>query len=127
MSIRIHVKNNHAGPHTFPSTPESEPVFTITRERFDLAARDYPELAGGLDVFVDWDTDHWQESMRDAEILLTWNLPTQNLAQVAPKLKWIHCIGAGVEGKVCGPAWLFLMCSRMLIRFPRFPLPTAHR
>ena len=35
--------------------------------------------------------------MQDTEVLLTWNLPTKNLAQVAPKLKWIHCIGAGVE------------------------------
>ena len=105
MSIRIHVKNNHAGPHTFPSTPESEPVFTITRERFDLAARDYPELAGGLDVFVDWDTDHWAESMADAEVLLTWDLPTEDLAAVAPKLKWIHCIGAGVE-HLCPMDWV---------------------
>ncbi len=105
MSIRIHVKNNHAGPHTFPSTPESEPVFTITRERFDLAARDYPEFAAGLDVFVDWDTDHWAESMADAEVLLTWDLPTEGLAEVAPKLKWIHCIGAGVE-HLCPMDWV---------------------
>ena len=28
---------------------------------------------------------------------MTWNLPTENLAEVAPNLKWIHIIGAGVE------------------------------
>ena len=35
--------------------------------------------------------------MKTSDILLTWNLPTNNLEQIAPKLKWIHCIGAGVE------------------------------
>ena len=97
MTMRLHIKNNHAGPDTFPSTPESEPVFTISMEKYREAAAAYPTLAGQLDVFVDWDTDHWVESMRDTEILLTWDLPTENLAEIAPKLKWIHCIGAGVE------------------------------
>jgi len=98
MSIKLHIKNNHAGPDTFPSTPESEPVFTISMEKYRHTAAQFPALAEQLDVFVDWDTDHWVESMRDAEVLLTWNLPTENLAEVAPKLKWIHCIGAGVLG-----------------------------
>ncbi len=97
MTLRIHVKNNRAGPHTFPPTPESEPVFTITREKFDAALADYPDLDGRLDATIDWDTDRWAESMRDAEILLTWDLPTADLAAIAPRLKWIHCIGAGVE------------------------------
>ncbi len=97
MSLRIHVKNNRAGPHTFPPTPESEPVFTITREKFAAALADYPDLDGKLDAVIDWDTDRWTESMRDAEILLTWDLPTDDLAAVAPRLRWIHCIGAGVE------------------------------
>ncbi|SVA90056.1 uncharacterized protein METZ01_LOCUS142910 [marine metagenome] len=35
--------------------------------------------------------------MTNTDILLTWNLPTSNLSELAPKLKWIHCIGAGVE------------------------------
>ncbi len=105
MTIRLHIKNNHAGPDTFPSTPESEAVFTISMQRYREAAAKYPKLAAGLDVFVDWDTEHWAESMADAEILLTWDLPTDNLATVAPKLKWIHCIGAGVE-HLCPMGWL---------------------
>jgi len=35
--------------------------------------------------------------MSSSDILLTWNLPTSNLSQIAPNLRWIHCIGAGVE------------------------------
>jgi phosphoglycerate dehydrogenase-like enzyme len=105
MSIKLHIKNNHAGADTFPSTPESEPVFTISIDKYQQVAQRYPELAPQLEVFVDWDTDHWVESMQDTEILLTWNLPTENLAEVAPKLKWIHCIGAGVE-HLCPMDWV---------------------
>ena len=105
MSIKLHIKNNHAGPDTFPSTPESEPVFTISMDKYQQAAQGFAQLAQQLEVFVDWDTDHWVESMRDAEILLTWDLPTANLAEIAPKLKWIHCIGAGVE-HMCPMDWV---------------------
>ena len=35
--------------------------------------------------------------MSSSDILLTWNLPTSNISQIAPNLRWIHCIGAGVE------------------------------
>ena len=41
--------------------------------------------------------DNFSESMKTSDILLTWNLPTNNLSKIAPNLKWIHCIGAGVE------------------------------
>jgi phosphoglycerate dehydrogenase-like enzyme len=95
--IKVHVKNNHFSPTTFPNTAEGEKVFTITRERFDQAAAQHADLASQLDVFIDWDSDHFVESMSDTEILLAWNLPTEKLATVAPKLKWIHIIGAGVE------------------------------
>lgn len=96
-TVKVHIKNNRAAPDTFPNTPEGEEVFTITRERYEAAAARYPEVAEHLEVFIDWDVDHFAESMATAEILLTWNFPTENLATVAPQLKWIHCIGAGVE------------------------------
>ena len=105
MSIKLHIKNNHAGPDTFPSTPESEPVFTISMDKYAEAAERFPDLAAQLEVFVDWDTDHWEESMAEAEVLLTWDLPTANLARLAPRLKWIHCIGAGVE-HLCPMDWV---------------------
>ena len=96
-SVKVHIKNNHAAPDTFPNTAEGEEVFTITRARFDAAAAAYPDVAEQLDVFIDWDTDNFETSMASAEVLLTWNFPTDRLAAVAPNLKWIHCIGAGVE------------------------------
>ena len=35
--------------------------------------------------------------MLNSDIMLTWNFPTSNLKKVAPNLKWIHCVSAGVE------------------------------
>ncbi len=95
--IKVHIKNNHHAPNTFPNTPSGEEVFTLTRERFDAAAAEFPEVAAKLDVLIDWDLDNFTASMATAEVLVAWNLPTENLAQVAPRLKWIHITGAGVE------------------------------
>ncbi|MBI6630847.1 D-2-hydroxyacid dehydrogenase [Pontibaca salina] len=97
MVMKVHVKNNRWAPGSFPNTPEGEEVFTITQERFDTALAKFSDMADQLSVKVDWDTDNFESSMQDAEVLLTWDLPVDNLAEIAPKLRWIHCIGAGVE------------------------------
>lgn len=104
-TIRVHVKNNRWAPGTFPNTPEGEEVFTITPERFNAALARFPALAGRIVPVIDWDTDHFASSMRVADVLLTWSFPTEDLAAVAPKLKWIHIIGAGVE-HLCPMDWL---------------------
>ena len=43
--LRVHVKNNHASPETFPPTKEGEAVFTITDARFQTACDKYPDIA----------------------------------------------------------------------------------
>ena len=40
-----------------------------------------------------------------AEVLVTWDLPTADLAEVAPNLRLIHIIGAGVE-HLCPLDWV---------------------
>ncbi len=97
MAIKVHIKNNRWAEGSFPNTPEGEEVFTITRGRFESAVAEFPDIADAIEVFIDWDSENFAASMKDAEVLLTWNLPTEDLGDVAPKLKWIHCIGAGVE------------------------------
>ena len=89
-SVKIHIKNNHASPDTFPPTPEGEAVFTITRERYEQCASRYSDVAHQLEVFIDWDLDNFAASMKSAEVLVTWDLPTENLREVAPNLRWIH-------------------------------------
>ncbi len=72
-------------------------MFTITRARIDAALEEFPDLVDQVRFVIDWDTDNFASSMSDADILLTWDLPTASLSSVAPRLRWIHCIGAGVE------------------------------
>ena len=94
---RVHIKNNHHRHDTFPNTAEGEEVFTITRDRFDAAAAAHPDVAAEIEATIDWDTENFNAHMASADALVTWDLPTENLAEVAPRLKWIHIIGAGVE------------------------------
>ena len=97
VKFKIHIKNNRWKEGSFPNTPEGEKVFTITNEHLKKSLIDFPHLEKKIETFIDWDEDNFSDSMKTSDILLTWNLPTNNLEQIAPKLKWIHCIGAGVE------------------------------
>jgi phosphoglycerate dehydrogenase-like enzyme len=84
---RLHIKNNRTGEETFRITPE----------RLAEARRRHPEISRHLDIIIDWDLDHFEASIASADALVTWDLPTQNLARLAPNLRWIHVIGAGIE------------------------------
>ena len=95
--IKIHVKNNHWAPGSFPTDVEGEKNFTISKDDFDKALEKLPELKEKIEIFIDWDEDNFSSSMLNSDILLTWNFPTVNLKKVAPNLKWIHCVSAGVE------------------------------
>ncbi len=103
--IRVHFKSNHADPDSFPPTIEGESVFAITKERFDNAIENYPDLKDKIEPIFDWDLDNFYESMKTAEVLVCWDLPTENLAEIAPNLRWIHIIGAGVE-HLCPMDWV---------------------
>ncbi|WP_324753902.1 D-2-hydroxyacid dehydrogenase [Roseovarius sp. Pro17] len=97
MKTKVHIKNNRWAPGSFPNTPEGEAVFTITQDRIDAVLADFPDIAEQLDFRVDWDTDNFEQSLSSADVLLTWDLPTEGLGNIAPNLRWIHCIGAGIE------------------------------
>ena len=95
--IKIHVKNNHWAPGSFPTDAEGEKNFTITKEHFDQALNNFPEIKEKVEIFVDWDEDNFKTSMENSDILVAWDFPTINLKKVAPNLKWIHVISAGIE------------------------------
>ena len=95
--IKIHIKNNHGRPGTFPCDLEGEKNFTITREHFEKALENVPVIKDKIEFFIDWDVDNFNSSMSNSEILLTYDFPTDNLKSIAPNLKWIHCTAAGVE------------------------------
>ena len=95
--VFVHVKNNRWTPGGFPNTPEGEEVFTISEDRFNATLASFPTLHGKVEALFDWDVDNFESSMAKADVLLTWDLPMSDLEKVAPSLRWIHCIGAGVE------------------------------
>jgi len=95
--VKIHVKNNHWAPGSFPTDAEGEKNFTITKDDFDRALEKFPEVKEKIEIFIDWDEENFNSSMSNSDILVAWNFPTSNLKKIAPNLKWIHCISAGVE------------------------------
>ena len=95
--IKIHVKNNHWAPGSFPTDVEGEKNFTITKEHFTQALNNFPEIKEKVEIFVDWDEDNFKTSLANSDILVAWDFSTINLKKVAPNLKWIHVISAGVE------------------------------
>ena len=95
--IKIHIKNNHGRPGTFPCDLEGEKNFTITKEHFEKALEKEHGIKEKIEFFIDWDEDNFNSSMSSSKILLTYDFPTTNLKQIAPNLKWIHCTAAGVE------------------------------
>ena len=83
----VHIKNNRDG----------EAVFRFTPERLAEALERNADVAPHVEARLDWDLDDFDRSMRTADALVAWDLPTENLAARAPNLKWIHIIGAGIE------------------------------
>jgi glyoxylate/hydroxypyruvate reductase A len=72
-------------------------VFWITPERWAAAARRHRAAARRLDARIAWDLDGFDEAMQTAEILIGWEFPRKDLAARAPRLRWIHLTGAGLE------------------------------
>ena len=95
--IKIHIRNNHWKEGFLPCDLEGEKHSTITKEEFEKGLNKYPEIRDKINYLVDWDEDNFISSMKDADILLGWQFPTENLSDIAPNLKWIHVSSAGVN------------------------------
>jgi phosphoglycerate dehydrogenase-like enzyme len=76
---------------------DSEMVFRITPARLAEALARSPDLAPRVDTSMDWGDENFDRAMRDADALIAWKPPADNLAKRAPRLKWIHTTGAGVD------------------------------
>ena len=95
--IKIHIRNNHWKEGFLPCDPEGEKHSTITSEEFEKGLSQYSEIKDKIEYLVDWDEDHYLSSMKEADVLLGWQFPTKNIREIAPNLKWIHVISAGVN------------------------------
>ncbi|MCX7160136.1 MAG: hypothetical protein NT176_13640, partial [Proteobacteria bacterium] len=80
-------------------------VFRMQKARITAAAKRNKDAAALVDVSCGQDLAGLQRWIGKANglvcssaNLLDKRFPLRNLAEVAPQLKWIHVIGAGVEG-----------------------------
>jgi len=87
QKLHVHIKNNRAGDLVFRTTPE----------RYAAAEKRHADVTPYIETCIDWDLDNFYPSMAHANVLMTWDLPTERIREWAPNLKWIHIIGAGVE------------------------------
>jgi len=95
--IKIHVRNNHWKEGFLPCDEEGEKHSTITKEEFEKGLVLYPEIRNKIEYLIDWDEDNYLSSMKETDILLGWQFPTENIREIAPNLKWIHVSSAGVN------------------------------
>lgn len=72
-------------------------VFWITPERWAAACRRHRGLARRLDGRIAWDLQGFEDAVQTAEILIGWEFPRKDLRERAPRLKWVHLTGAGLE------------------------------
>ena len=95
--IRIHIRNNHWKEGFLPCDLEGEKNSTITKDEFEKGLSQFPEIKDKIEYVVDWDEDNYISSMKEADVLLGWQFPTNNIREIAPNLKWIHVSSAGVN------------------------------
>lgn len=95
--IKIHIRNNHWKKGSLPCDLEGEINNTITEEIFENMLNKYSQIKDKVEYLVDWDDNNFISSMKEADILLGWNFPTNGLTDISPNLKWIHIISAGVN------------------------------
>jgi phosphoglycerate dehydrogenase-like enzyme len=85
--IRIHVENN----------PTNAEVYHVTPALFRKLLRKMPGMAAKIAVSFGDDPGKLDDKLREAEILLTGGFDASNLADRAPRLKWVQSTSAGVE------------------------------
>ncbi len=95
--IKIHIRNNHWKKGSLPCDLEGEKNSSVPKELFENFLNKHPKIKHKISYIVDWDDDNWKSSMKDADILLAWDFPTNDLSEIAPNLKWIHIVSAGVN------------------------------
>lgn len=85
--IHVHIENAR----------RSSRVFEITPDIYAAAAARHPAVAARVDPSFGYDLEDFDSAMRTAEVLIGWKFPREDLQRRAPRLRWIHLKGAGVE------------------------------
>lgn len=96
---------------TVLTAEDSLKVFRMTQERIDAALERFPEFKDKVNISItrtstsfendpSWNAEDYvkfRKGVADADIMIGYMFPLEEVKAVAPRLKWIHIIGAGVE------------------------------
>lgn len=85
--VRLHIDNCR----------KYDQVFWVTPERYEAATRRHPTLARQVDATIGWDLEGFDEALKTAEVFVGWEFDRRDLSTRAPRLRWIHLTGAGIE------------------------------
>ena len=69
----------------------------MTRELYRQAAKRNPGVARQVKCTIATDKQGLYRAIPKADVLVGWWFPKNKLSDIAPNLKWIHIIGAGIE------------------------------
>lgn len=72
-------------------------VFEASKARVAAALKRHPALKGKVKVTIGYNGEMLERALRTADVLFGWSFDRGNLAQRAPRLKWVHAHGAGVS------------------------------
>lgn len=86
MTFRLHLESRRAQPS----------CFHLDEPAWKLAAQRHPELAQRVDVSFGWDGETLSDALRAADALIASRFD-KPLVNAAPRLRWIHTTGAGVD------------------------------
>ena len=86
-NLHIHVVND----------PEIPKLFELTEDQMGRALAAAPDLKEKIRVTIRQGDDGLREAMLSADVLVGWQFRPREYVTRAPKLRWIHIIGAGIE------------------------------
>jgi glyoxylate/hydroxypyruvate reductase A len=82
----------------FNSRRDAHPVFHMTPDIIKAALARRGKFVRKIQVSVGWDLENAPKMLKSASMLVTsMQVPRENLRKMAPQLRAIHLIGAGVE------------------------------
>ena len=74
-----------------------KPVFTVHPEEYAAALERHPDVARVVKTTSGYDAENYAASMAEADAMISYRFPRDNLRTRAPHLKWIQVLGAGVD------------------------------
>ena len=86
--LRVHVENSR----------DRGALYQITQKQWTAACARHRALARRLDASMGWDGEDPGDALREAVAAIGVPARRDRLAQRAPKLRWLHCTSAGVDG-----------------------------